>query len=184
LPVVPAVAPFSPLLVAGNDSMHDLLTNPTSEGAYLQRAFELAGSLTERRQLGSALQARVREHHCGTGWQRRLAEIYELVAGVEHSPVPMPPASCQLTETDIGLSRWRADAPRSSGAGSVSSVVDIDVLRHRIAVARYAGELGIAWTSAWQAVLRTPGHPRQWRELAVTGLRRAARVFQTVERRG
>lgn len=108
LPVVPALDPMFPLLVAHDDAVADLLPNPRTEGEYATRIESLVGRAANRAELGEELGARLTAEHAGEGWLGRLAGVYERTGSLEHRPHALPVTRCQETDLDIGLALWQA----------------------------------------------------------------------------
>jgi len=86
LPVVPAYAPLFPLLVANNDSLHDILSNPLHEEEYINRVDMLIRDPNQRLELGAMLRNRLLLDHTADGWLRRLTKIYDETDFLIHRP--------------------------------------------------------------------------------------------------
>src|SRR5207253_2876944 len=108
LPCVRAFAPPFDLLVASDEALDGLLTNPATEEDYVEQASALIRNPEARHCLGAKLREQVHFYHSGEQWQRRLDEVYRHAFGRAHSPRPLPETPCLATERDIALSTWQA----------------------------------------------------------------------------
>lgn len=151
LPVVPAYAPLFPLLVAGNDSLLDLVSNPSSEEEYVSRASTLVRDRERRIEFGAALRQRLLAEHVGEGWLRHLRLLYAHTDRLVHRPRPLPPTPCMLAEADVRLSLWNvmADGVTSHRHADLDSAHA--ALRHAAYVFKEAGDYARARRYAWQA---------------------------------
>jgi hypothetical protein len=170
LAVVPAYAPLFPLLVAGNDSLQSLLSNPPSERAYVERACELSRDAVGRVAFGTHLRERVRLDHLGDGWLDRLASLYRCTDALVHRPAPIPATTCTMSEADIGLSLWNVIADGKTKYREDASLQQVALLRHAAFVAKHAGDYTGARWLALRAVLAGPIDTASWRLLAASAL--------------
>lgn len=183
LPVVPAYAPLFPLLVAGNDSLHDLLPNPASEEAYIERACALMSDADGRAAFGASLRERVRSQHVGDGWLDRLSALYRCTDVLAHRPSPIPATACSTDGADIGLSLWHVMADGRTNYRAGQSLDPTALLRHAAFVAKDAGDYAGARRMAGRAVLASPLDPASWRLLGASALGRWAPVARSWLRR-
>ena len=179
LPVVPAYAPLSPLLVAGNDSLNDLLPNPASEEAYIERVCTLVGDPCGRVFFGESLRERVRSHHVGDGWLDRLSALYQCTDPLVHRPSPIPTTECSTSGADIGLSLWHVMADGRTNHRVGSSLDPAALLRHAAFVAKDAGDYASARQKAGRAVLAGPFEAESWWLLGASALGRWAPVVRS-----
>jgi glycosyltransferase involved in cell wall biosynthesis len=167
LPVVPAYAPLFPLLVASDDSLSDLLPNPASEAAYIERVGQLIDAPQARAEFGATLRERLMKEHVGAAWLDRLQRVYRHTDGLVHHPRLLAASPCSLSPADLGLGRWNV-----MGDG-VSTHCDADVgsrsavLRHAASVAKDVGDYPRARRRALQAVLADWRCVASWRLLAI-----------------
>ena len=178
LPVVPAYAPLFPLLVAGNDSLNEVLPSPATEEEYVRRVLALIERPMLRHELGDKLRLKVVGEHVGDGWLEHLARLYETTDQLTHAPNAIPVSACCVTEADISLSLWHI-----MPAGTISSCdpeveVATAVLRHRASVARYVGDFVTAWRCSLVAVFRRPLESNAWKLLIATSLSPPARLIR------
>jgi hypothetical protein len=170
LSVVPAYAPLFPLLVAGNDSLSDLLPNPAGEAAYVERVCKLIADARGRVAFGEALRERVRSHHVGDGWLDRLSALYRCTDALTHRPSPIPTTTCRTSSADIGLSLWRVMADGRTIHGAGASLGTTALLRHAAYVAKDVGDYARARKMATRAVLANPFEAASWRLLGASAL--------------
>jgi len=175
LPVVPAYSPLAPMLVANDDALRDLLTNPGDEHEYVERACQFIGKPGHRIELGQVLRQRLLVDHVGEGWLDRLAAMYREADGLAHRPQAIPNSQCQTTHADIGLSLWQAMAccPATSVRGNPSDKA-ATVLHYRAFVAKAAGNYAHARRYAWRAIGHAPFRQQHWRLLLIAMLGRVA----------
>ena len=183
LPVVPAYSPLFPLLVAGNDSLQDLLSNPPSEDAYIARVGELARDAAQRVEFGAALRNKVLSEHVGQGWLDRLASLYRCTDALVHRPAPIPATTCSTSDADIGLSLWNVMADGRTNYRAGVSRDPGALLRHAAFVSKDTGDYASARRLAARAVLAGPADPASWRLLCVSALGRWGPVARSWLRR-
>lgn len=177
LAVVPAYAPLAPMLVSNDDALDDLLTNPSDEADYVQRADTLLRHPEQRIMLGKALRERLLADHVDDGWRERLAAVYRQADRMTHCPRPIPVTGCCTTDADIGLSLWHAVACRRNGKPASLPWGKAAVLYHAAFVAKEAGDYAGARRFAWRAVRHTPLSRESWRLLLISMLGpRAGRI--------
>ena len=178
LPVVPAYAPLSPLLVANDDAVKDLLTNPKNEQEYVELVELLIRQPEQRAVLGEALKKRLLVDHVGEGWLGRLTNLYQETDRLSHCPRPIPRSACSTEETDIGLSLWHvmADGKTYSLGDSVDSVQA--VLCHTAFLAKDIGDYAKARRFAWRAVRSDFHRLASWRLFMITLLGRAGKFIR------
>lgn len=182
LPVVPAYAPLFPLLVAGNDSLLDLLSNPSSEEEYVARAGNLVRDRERRIAFGEALRQRLLAEHVGEGWLRHLRALYAHTDRLVHQPLPIPPNRCMHAEADVRLSLWNVMADGVTNHRSADLDSAHAALRHAAFVFKEAGDYARARRYAWQAV-RADKDMASWRLVGATLLGRPGRTFRAWMRR-
>jgi glycosyltransferase involved in cell wall biosynthesis len=168
LPVVPAWAPLFRLLVAGNDSLDDVLTVADNEDDYIERVVTLIERPAERQALGGLLRSRLLDDHVGHGWLKRLHALYEHTDRLVHRPRPLPASSCDITEADMRLSLWNAVGDGSTTHGAFDIESTAAVLRHGAFVFKQAGDYRQARRLAWKALCCDVASVDSWRLLAVT----------------
>lgn len=185
LAVVPAYAPLSPLLVAGNDSLDRLLRNPTTEEAYVRRVRQLLGDPERARNFGSDLADAVRRHHVGAGWQRRLQQTYAALESLVHRPRELPSVEgCSHSSADVALSLWTAVADGVSNRKSPDPHAAGDIERHSAFVWKEALRYDRARRAAWRALVAEPSSTASWRLLVVCALGLPGRrLGQTLRKR-
>ena len=168
LPVVPAYAPLSPLLVAGNDATQDLLLNPEREQEYIDRVGLLIQKPDQRAELGTRLRERLMVDHVGEGWLNWLAALYQRTDLMTHRPQAVPVSTCITTDADIGLSIWNA---MSDGTYKIAFEDHVESsLSHTAFAAKEAGDYAKARRFAWRALLHNPYRGAFWRLFAVAVL--------------
>ena len=182
LPVVPAYAPLFPLLVAGNDSLLDLVSNPASEEEYVSRAGSLVRDHDRRIEFGEALRQRLLAEHVGKGWLQHLRALYEHTDRLAHLPRPIPRNPCLLAEADVRLSLWNvmADGVTSHRSADLDSAHA--ALRHAAFVFKEAGDYARARRCALKAVRADRGMA-SWRLVGATLLGRPGRTVRAWIRR-
>jgi hypothetical protein len=182
LPVVPAYAPLFPLLVANDDALHGILSNPRCEQEYVERVELLIQQREQRVELGKMLQKRLLADHVGEAWLARLAAVYHETHCLAHRPRPVPLSPCSITDSDIGLSLWHvvADGKTYSTSNQADGVKA--VLCHTAFVAKEVCDYSKARRFAWRAFCHDPYRRASWRLLIVTVLGRAGRLFRQVLR--
>lgn len=180
LPVVPAYAPLSPFLVAGNDAVQDLISNPKNEKEYTERVELLIQRPEHRIQLGQQLRERLLVDHVGEGWLTQLSRVYEETDGLTHSPRPIPLSHCSSTKADIGLTLRNFMADGRTSTVSISGGGGAALLRHKAFVAKHVGDYASARQCAWRAMLADPLRQISWRLLAVAMLGRGGRLIRHV----
>ncbi|MGZ8941325.1 MAG: glycosyltransferase family 4 protein [Methylobacter sp.] len=168
LPVVPAYAPLFPLLVANNDSLHDILSNPLNEQEYIDRVDMLIRDSNHRAKFGEMLRNRLLLEHTMDGWLSRLTKMYEETDFLMHCPKPIPIASSSLTNADIGLSLWHIMANGKNSFTGIPANLLNAVLCHTSFVAKEVGNYKVARRNAWFAVRQNPLAWPQWRLLGIT----------------
>jgi hypothetical protein len=180
LPVIPAYAPLSPLLVANDDALADILHNPRSEQEYIERVGLMIRHPEQRITLGETLRKRLLADHVGDGWLKRLAGLYQETDRLVHRPRPIPISSCSTTEMDIGLSLWRVMADGRSNAMDPSIDTMGSILLHNAFVAKDVGDYAKARLFSWRAVCHNPYQRASWRLLAIALLGRSGRLIKKV----
>jgi glycosyltransferase involved in cell wall biosynthesis len=182
LPVVPAYAPLFPLLVAGNDSLNDLVSNPSSEEEYVSMASSLVRDRQQRIAFGAALRQRLLVEHVGEGWLRHLRQLYAHTDRLVHRPRLIPHTPCMLAEADVRLSLWNvmADGVTSHRHADLDSAHA--ALRHAAYVFKEAGDYARARGYAWQAA-RAQLNLATCRLVGATLLGRPGRTFRAWMRR-
>lgn len=177
LPVVPAYAPLSPLLVANDDGLNEILDNPTDERDYIERVASLIMHPDQRMSLGEILRKRLLTEHVGQGWLDRLDSVYKETDRLTHCPRSIPVSRCSITGTDVGLSLWHVIAdgrtnliPEAHSTG--------DVLRHSAFVAKQVGNYGEARRIACKALRHSPLQRESWRLLMVTLLGKSGKSIR------
>lgn len=182
LAVVPAFAPLFALLVAGNDSINDLLPNPPSEAAYIERIGQLIQHPAQRIALGRALRARVLASHVGDAWLDHLSRVYLHTDRLAHQARSLPASPCSLSRDDIGLSLWSVvtDGVGQHRGGELGSAGAM--WRHSAFVAKDAAHYAAARRLAWRAVMAEPRSRHSWRLLGVTLLGRLGPSLRSVMR--
>lgn len=151
LPVVPACRPLTKLVVASNDSLTDLLTNPADEAEYAQRIKCLANDPAGRRAFGQSLRNELLKHHVGLPWKAHLDAVYRAAAELVHQPGPIPVTRCETTPCDIGLSLFSAIANGRSTNGT-DPPSPLGALRHSAFVAKHARDFGTARALSFSAL--------------------------------
>ena len=172
LAAVPSYAPLSPMLVAHDDAVADLVVNPKDEEAYVTRVATLVRNPEQRAELGRALRDRLIVDHVGRGWMSHLASLYGATDGLVHCPRPIPDSTCQPTPADVGLGLWSAVGDGRTSAGEAALGSREGTLRHEAFVARSVGDYPTARRAAWRAARRDPRQLASWRLLAVSLLGR------------
>jgi glycosyltransferase involved in cell wall biosynthesis len=175
LPVVPAYAPMFPLLVANDDALEGIVSNPRSELEYLERVDTLLQRQDERERLGQTLQASVRAEHTGQGWLNRLGAVYRLAERLQHAPKSIPIASSLSSRDDVALAIWHAMSGRTYLQAPPDALA-CAVLPHAAYVAKEAGDYRAARRYAWRSVLQSPKSPALWRLLVVALMGRGGRL--------
>jgi hypothetical protein len=177
LPVVPGYAPLTPLLVANDDALRDLLPNPPTEEEYRRSVNLLIEQPVQRVALGESLRRRLLRSHVGYGWMEQLRALYQQTDALTHGPRPIPPCANAETEHDITLSLWRAGVGAHAGSVAHEDVGDA-ILRHSALVARYAGNYASARRDACHFIRLKPHEWAAWRLLLVALLGRYARLIR------
>ncbi len=183
LPVVPACAPLFPLLVAANDALQDVLSNPPDEAAYITRVLALIDAGEERGRLGDRLRARVESDHVGNGWQHRLANVYASLDAQVHHPEPIPASACETTVGDAGLSLRNVYADGRTNLAMPVDLTAADAGRHAVFISRQIGAFNAARRLAIGVLAREPGRLFSWRLVAVALLGGAAPAVLAAWRR-
>ena len=167
LPVVPAYAPLFPLLVANDDALLKLVSNPTDESEYISRVAAFAASSHAREELGQQLRAGLLVDHVGEGWLRRLSAMYATLERTRHTPAPIATAVPQVAQEDIALSLWRV----ASDGRTYDKAFDgsgLSSYRHRAFVAKNVGDYETARRSARTALGLDPFGRASWRLFGVS----------------
>ncbi|MGZ3612326.1 MAG: glycosyltransferase [Syntrophales bacterium] len=180
LPVVPAYAPLFPLLVANDDALHDILSNPRCEQEYVERVERLIQKREQRVELGKMLQKRLLADHVGKGWLARLAAVYHETHCLAHRARPIPLSPCSMTDSDIGLSLWHVVADGKTYSTSHQGDGVKAVLCHTAFVAKEVCDYSKARRFAWRAFCHDPYRRASWRLLAVVALGKAGRFIRRV----
>lgn len=185
LPVLPAYAPLFPLLVANDDSVRDLVSNPRDEQEYLERADLLVKYPQQRSDLGDRLRKRVLMDHVGVSWLDRLDRVYKQTDCLAHHPRPIPRCDCSATATDVGLTLWHARPDGETWMADTSRNRLGAAMRHSAFIARAIGDCAGALRFGLCAVRCDPHRRASWRVLAL-GLtlvgRSPAKLAQQVRR--
>jgi glycosyltransferase involved in cell wall biosynthesis len=169
LPVVSAYAPLFPLLVANDDALQELISNPEDEAEYIGRVAAFAASSQAREEVGQRLRARLLVDHVGEGWLGRLSAMYATLERTVHRPAPIATAVPQITQEDIALSLWHvASDGRTYNTASDGS--GLSSYRHRAFVAKDAGDYTTARRFARMALRLDPLGRASWRLFGVTML--------------
>jgi len=169
LPVVPAPAPLSPLLVANDDALWEILSNPASREDYIERAVTLMREPEKRKALGNALRERLLARNVGAGWLDRLGLVYAQTDALIHSPHPIPAAASLAEEGDLGLCLWQVMSGRSAPATVRHSELSPSVTHGTFARQR-VGDFRTARRKVLEVLARAPHRPSTW-HLAVFALR-------------
>jgi glycosyltransferase involved in cell wall biosynthesis len=184
LPVVPAYAPLFQLLVANDDALQDILTNPRYEQEYVERVELLIQKPNQRVALGKKLRQRLLIGHVGEGWLDRLSAIYLETDQLIHNPQQIPASVCNTTDADIGLGLWNVIADGKTNTKGLTEDPMSTLLHHTVFVAKAVGDYTKARRIAWRAIRYAPYHRVAWRLFAVTLLGRSGRFIRRVLRRG
>jgi len=118
LPVVPAPSPLSPQLIAGDDGLWEIISNPSDQQEYVSRAARLMREPEVRRKLGTVLRERMLARNVGSGWLEELGRVYAQTDHLVHSPHPIPIAPSIAEDADLGLCLWQV----MSGDGTPAAV--------------------------------------------------------------
>ena len=182
--VVPAYAPLSPLLVANDDALVDLLPNPRDEQEYVDRVAGFVEGVKRRVAFGEELRMRLLLDHVGEGWLERLEGVYRATDELGHRPRRVPVTQCEATEMDLGLSRWNIMAEgRWKSRGLPEDAAGAEP-RHSAYVAKVVGDFDRARRHALRAVRESPSSWNSWRILGAALLgRRERRISQFLRRR-
>jgi glycosyltransferase involved in cell wall biosynthesis len=167
LPVVPAYAPLFPLLVANDDALLELISNPRDESEYIGRVAAFVASAQAREELGQRLRARLLVDHVGEGWLGRLSALYGTLERTRHRPAPIAKAGPRMTQEDIALSLWHV----ASDGRTYNTAFDASGLssyRHRAFVAKDVGDYATARRSARMALRLDPFGRASWRLLGAS----------------
>jgi glycosyltransferase involved in cell wall biosynthesis len=175
LPVVPACRPLTKLLVAANDSLQGLMTNPADEAEYVERILAFAGDPQGRRAYGRQLRDELSKHHVGSAWLSHLQRLYEVTEGLVHRPRPVPATRCEALAADIGLAMFNAASNgRSTSDRELHSRVA--VLRHSAFVTKHARDFPRARRLSFEALLADVRGADTWRLFLVCLLGPIARA--------
>lgn len=180
LSVVPAYAPFFPLIVANDDALQDLIPNPKNEEEYLETVALMIQQPDKRAVLGIKLRERLLLDHVGDGWLERLSRLYHETERLVHGPRPIPEAMCCITDGDIGLSLWHIMADGKTFSRDISTDNVGAVLCHSAFVAKVVGDYPSARRFALQAVLHDCCSSSNWRLFGVTMLGRVGLLARRV----
>lgn len=115
IPVVPAYAPPCELLVANDDAVSHLISNPKTEQEFCCRVGALIRDSTARRELGSSLREQVAAEHTGEGWRRCLDNVYAVMGQLSHDPQPIPRATGMTDPVDVALAEFGMSSYYASG---------------------------------------------------------------------
>lgn len=183
LSVVPAYAPLFALLVASDDSVHEILPNPRHEEEYIDRVDLLIRQPDQRAKLGAMLRNRLLVDHTADGWLEKLTAMYQETDLLTHAPKPIPTSLCREMDADIGLSLWHVTADGETY--STGAAVDLGkaVLCHASFVAKDVGNYATARRYAWAAVRQDPLRRTSWRLLGVTLMGKTGRSLRQMLRR-
>lgn len=163
LPVVPAYAPLSELLVAGNDALSEVLPTPLTEDAYIDRVNELIRCPALRCEFGQMLRDRLCSEHVGDGWGRKLEQFYKHMGALHHEAKVILETKCEYEPDDIGLSWWNIMADGKTNRFDKDGKVILSWLRHSAFVEKYVGNYGRAQRFAIEALLNGVHDPASWR---------------------
>lgn len=178
LPVVLAYAPLFPLLVANNDALLDVLSNPMSEEEYIDRVDMLIRDPNQRAEFGAMLRDRLLLDHTPDGWLKRLTIMYEETDILMHCPQPIPRASSSLTNADIGLSLRHIMADgKNSSTGTPENLLNA-VFCHTSFVAKEVGHYRLARKHAWSALCQDPFKWSSWRLTGISLLGKMGRYIR------
>jgi glycosyltransferase involved in cell wall biosynthesis len=179
LPVVPAYAPLCPMLVAHDEAISDILTNPQDEREYVKRVELLIRQPEERVMLGKALRERLLTDHVGEGWLNRLTAVYQHADRLmqAHDPRPIPVSICANTDADIGLSHWSLMGHGNIYFTATSEGGEEAVLIHSSLVTKWAGDFSKARRFAWRAIQHNPYRWAVWRLFLSTMLSGARSII-------
>jgi glycosyltransferase involved in cell wall biosynthesis len=198
-PVIPACAPILTQLVASNDSIDDVLSNPADENELLRRLEKVLSSPAESEQFARELRERVLEHHTGAGWLEHLDALYELAALKPHAPGAIAPSDVCESDGDLGLAlrvfHGRVGAPQAIGSRTVSDErppvkklsapyphLTREIWRYGSTLAFQTGDMRAAREFALRAVKLAPLHVPSLRQLTVALLGRNAKFVASILR--
>src|SRR5215510_4674444 len=183
LPVVSALAPLFPLLVANDDAINDLIPNPQHEADYIDQVKRLVHHSEERCNLGHSLRARILIDHLGEGWVGRLARVYKLSDTLIHNPQPIPTSPSDTSPEDLNLSLWRVVANGRTYSPDNYCHTLFDLFYHRVFISRVVGNFTLARKYAWRAMRHDPLKLASWRLLLIACLGKWAEVIRRWTRR-
>lgn len=175
LPVVPAYAPLSPLLVGTVDAITHLVPNPRNEQEYIERVMSLIAQPSQREQLGHTLRNRVLVDHVGQGWLTQLAKLYNETDHLSHAPAPIPRSQCLFSPEDIGLSLWKV-FPRVENISCRKEAV----LTHTAFIWKQAGNFRESRRYAWRAIRKNPFQLFRWILLMKSMLGKKGPIIRTM----
>ena len=105
-PPLLAYAPESPVFVFHDESVADLLTNPTTETDYLEQASSILSDRSRRLALGEEVRDRVRKAHVGGDWLQQLHGVYSRMEQEQHRPAPLSEEPAGTTGYDVALASF------------------------------------------------------------------------------
>jgi len=178
LPVVPAYAPLHPLLVANDDALIGVLSNPHDEDEYIERVKLMIRCPDMRVKLGEELRKRLLVDHVGEGWRSSLMALYQKTDILKHRARPIPVTTCNVIETDINLSLWHVVADGRTYTTGVQEDRIETLLRHSAYVAKVVGNYEKARLLSFRAIWHNPFKLASWRLLAVSLLGRSGQSIR------
>ena len=178
LPVVSAYAPLFELLVANDDAIQDIITNPVNEQEYVNRVELLIENVEKRTELGNILRKRLLVDHVGKGWQDRLNALYKITDELTHKSRTIPKSMCSRFKEDVSLSLWHVMADGKTFLNGDSFDELSTLLRHSAFVHKHISHYSKARSLAWRAIHIDPFSWSSWRLLMVTLLGKSGRFFR------
>lgn len=181
LPVVPACRPLTKLLVACNDSLLDIMTNPANEAEYCERIRAFTRDPDGRQAFGRRLRHELLRHHVGAAWKAHLQGVYQAAARLVHRPRPIPVTTCESTPCDIGLGLFNALSNGRSRSGD--PLTKLAALRHSAFVAKDVRDFRVARALSFSALRIDVLGLETWRLFLISLLGPFARAARDILRR-
>jgi hypothetical protein len=170
LPVVPAYSPLAPTLVASDDAISTVLSNPATEEEYIQRAQALLARPAVRSAEGARLRRLLLANNVGDGWLSGLAALYRRTDTLVHTPRAIPQLTCLALPIDLGLASWSAVADSRGTPITARRLTRHDALCHASYVAKHAGDYRKARAHALRAAMARPSDVKWTRLYASAAL--------------
>lgn len=167
LPVVPAPSPLSPQLVAHDDALATMISNPEDEDDYIGRVLALAADAAIRKAQGEDQRRRLVAANTGKEWRQSLDRVYAMTDRLAHEPRSIPAAVPETGDADVGLCLWQVMSGRTAPGFLARRQLD-PAIAHTVFVRQRAGDVAMARQIALGELVRAPHRLVSWYLLAYT----------------